>query len=161
MLIKKARFILLITAVLTLSAACTKSEATDEKKSTEAPQIAEVTSKIFVSIDMEEFTEAKKGDEISVSIQDGSVYTLRINRMEETMPGIVSISADIENKETGQAILILRDGKLTGSINMYGDGVSYKLDYDTEAKQHFITLIDPATKDVLKGGEPLKATSEG
>ena len=72
------------------------------------------------------------------------------------MPGIISISGVLDNKETGQAIFILRDGKLAGSVNMFTDDESYKLAYDQESERHYISLVLPANKDKLPGSEPLK-----
>lgn len=151
----------LALVVFVLVLACTKSDKKAQENTGEVISIPEVASKIYLDIDSEELTGAAKGGEISVSLQDGSNYTLIINRIEETMPGIVSISADVENKETGQAVLILRDGKLTGSVNMYGLGMNYKLSYDEENARHYIIQIDPENRDVLQGGESIKAPNGG
>ncbi|MFV1884815.1 MAG: hypothetical protein ACMZ7B_10025 [Balneola sp.] len=73
------------------------------------------------------------------------------------MPGISNISAFVNNSETGQAVLILRDGKLAGSVTMFSDGANYELSFDEESERHYIQKVDKSKKDILPGGEPLEA----
>lgn len=156
------RFIQISIVVLVFVLACSKSETPEKENSTPAPIVQdESVAKIFVDIESDQLTSPKNGDAISVRVEDGSMYTLYITRIEETIPGIISISANVENKEVGQAMLILRDGKLAGSVNMYSDGTSYNIAYDNEVQRHFITLVNPENRDVLPGGEPLTAPTDG
>jgi|GEM_PF-6303607 len=156
------RFIQISIVVLVFVLACSKSETPEKESSTPAPIVQdESVAKIYVDIESDQLTSPKNGDAISVRVEEGSMYTLYITRIEETMPGIISISANVENKEVGQAMLILRDGKLAGSVNMYSDGTSYNIAYDNEVQRHFITLVNPEKRDVLPGGEPLTAPTDG
>ena len=153
----KSNVIYSIVFLTILMLACTKSEApkmqdaadVSEEKLVEPP-------KIYLEIDIEQLNKAKNGYEIPITLEDNTGYTLKIARIEETMPGIISISGVLDNKETGQAIFILRDGKLAGSVNMFTDDESYKLAYDQESERHYISLVLPANKDKLPGSEPLK-----
>ncbi len=162
MLYNKLRFLQISIVVVIFAFACTKSEVPEKENSSPAPDVQEeMIAKIFVDIEADQLASPKKGDAISVMVEDGSMYTLYITRIEETMPGIISFSADVENKEVGQATLILRDGKLAGSINMYSDGTSYNVAYDNEVQRHFITLVNPENRDVLPGSEPIRPPSDG
>ena len=150
----------LILAILLLTAglACTKAEKPPQQEQTaEDSEKTTVYSKIFIELDMDVVTSSKAGDEIPVSLMDGSTYSLLIQRKEEVMPGISNISAFVNNSETGQAVLILRDGKLAGSVTMFSDGVNYELGFDEESERHYIQQVDKSKKDILPGGEPLEA----
>ncbi len=146
----------LVIALLVVSSfACAKAEKTPgESESTTQQETVQVPSQIFVELDMEKLSASKSGDKLSLSLSDGSTYTLQIQRIEETMPGIVAISAYINDQETGQATLILRDGKLAGSVNMYSDGISYEVGFNEDSDSHYLVPIDPDDRDVLPGGTP-------
>ncbi len=146
----------LVIALLVLgSLACAKAEkAPNETASNGQEESSQTQSKILLELDIEALTSSDPGDELSVKLADGSVYTLQIRQMEETMPGIVAISAYVNDQETGQATLILRGGKLAGSVNMYSDGINYELGFDEDSGSHYITPINPEERDVLPGGTP-------
>jgi len=145
-----------ILVVLILILACTKKDVKENKNPTEVQEKSvAVSPKIYVSIDIEQLSTSKKGDEVLVSLDDGTEYTLQISRIEETMPGIISVTGNLGTNETGQAVFILRDGKLAGMVNMYADGSSYKLAYDDDSKRHYISLINPDDKDNSPDAAPL------
>ncbi|MBO6522856.1 MAG: hypothetical protein JJ971_03450 [Balneolaceae bacterium] len=146
---------LVIAILITSSLACAKADkAPNESTSYGQEESTPTQSKILLELDVEALTLSEPGDELSITLADGSVYTLQIRQMEETMPGIVAISAYVNDQETGQATLILREGKLVGSVNMYSDGTSYELGFDEDSGSHYIIPINPDDRDVLPGGEP-------
>lgn len=150
---------LAILAVLML--ACSKAEtAKKQEVANHAEEKVVEPPKIYLEIDIEQLSEAKKGSVIPCILEDGTKYELKIARMEETMPGIISISGDIDNKETGQALFILRDGKLAGIVNMFKDEVSYKLAFDEDSERHYLSLINPENRDVLPGSEPVNSNTQ-
>ena len=162
MFYNKLRILQICIVAVVFVIACTKQEVPEKANSTPVPDVQEeMTAKIFVDIDTNQLVSPKNGNVISVKVEDGSMYTLYITRIEETMPGIISFSADVENKEVGQAMLILRDGKLTGSVNIYSDGTSYNLAYDSEEQRHFFTTVNPDNRDVLPGSLPISAPTDG
>lgn len=112
---------------------------------------------VFVEVDTEALASASRGDSLMVELSDGTSYLLRINRIEETMPGIVSISAYVNDMETGQATLVLQNGRLNGMVQMFDVGMTYKLGFEEYTNKHFIAPVEPEEKDVLQGSEPLEA----
>lgn len=133
--------------------ACTKAEkSSDESKLSVPEKKVQTPQQIFLELDMEELSTSEVGDELPITLRDGSVYLLKIRQMEETMPGIITVSGYINDQETGQATLILRDGKLAGSVNMYSDGINYELGFDEEYNSHYLVPINPDERDVLPGG---------
>ena len=146
---------LVIALLVVGSFACAKAEKTPgESESSTQQETVQATSQILVELDMEKLSASESGDELSFSLSDGSVYTLKIQQMEETMPGIFAISAFVDDRETGQATLILRNGKLAGSVNMYSDGMRYELGFDEDSDSHYLLPINPDERDVLPGGTP-------
>lgn len=143
--------------LVVISFACSSETKTKTEAAPESKVEEQSSSKTMINLDISELAKANQGDAIEVTLQDGSSYSMIIQRKEETMPGIVSISAIINNKETGLATLILRDNKLAGNVAMYEVGLSYSVSYDEESQQHYIIEVDPNEKDVLPGGDPLKA----
>lgn len=143
--------------ILAVGVFCTKAEKpSQQEKIVQDSGVAVAPERVFIELDIAELASSKTGDEISISLADGSSYSLLIQRKEEVMPGITNISAFVNDRETGQAVLVFRDDKLAGSVNMYSEGKSYKLGYDEESEQHFLVLVDPTKKDALPGGEPLE-----
>lgn len=146
---------LVIAILITGTLACAKADkASNESASYSQEESTQTQPRISLELDVEELTSSGPGDELSVTLADGSVYSLQIRQMEETMPGIVAISAYVNDQETGQATLILRDGKLAGSVNMYSDGMSYELGFDEDSGSHYIIPVNPEERDVLPGGTP-------
>lgn len=148
--------------ILAVGVFCTKAEKPSQQKQTvQDSEVASAPERIFIELDIAEVASSKVGDEISISLADGSSYSLLIQTKEQVMPGITNISAFINDKETGQAVLVFRDNKLAGSVNMYSDGKTYQLGYYEESEQHFLVLVDPTKKDVLPGGAPLEVPRKG
>lgn len=146
----------LLVLLLLFFSTCNKAEKTLEETTGKSEVVnPEAEAKQFIEIDVEELKSAKEGDIIGVMLNGGPSYSLVIIRVEETMPGILSFSANVGDKNTGQATFILREGKLAGRVSMYSDGASFKLAFDEESGRHFISPINPNDRDVLPGGVPL------
>ncbi|GAB5410380.1 MAG: hypothetical protein BalsKO_27450 [Balneolaceae bacterium] len=146
---------LVVTLLLIGSFACAKVEkGHEEVQAAEQERVVEAQAKVYLKLDVEKLSSLKSGDELVFTLESGSMHTLKIQGMEETMPGIMAISSYIDDLETGQATLILRDGKLAGSVNMYSEGVSYKVGFDEGSGSHYLVPINPDERDVLQGGEP-------
>lgn len=113
---------------------------------------ADTEDRIYLNLELSELEGVAAGDELEMSLDNGDSYTLIIQRAEETIPGMINIGALIEDMETGQATLIYRDGTLRGSVDMYAQGMSYQMNYDSAKGQHYIIQ---RIQDELEGGEPL------
>ena len=111
--------------------------------------------KLFIEIDPNEIVSAKLGEEAIVKLPDGTEYSLVIKRSEEMVQGIISIIADVDDKETGMAIFIVREGKISGKVDMYTADESYTIGHDSTSNRHYIVPIIPGQQDVLEGEEPL------
>ncbi|MCP9291269.1 hypothetical protein [Gracilimonas sediminicola] len=112
--------------------------------------------KYYLEADIEALSVLKKGDTFEVKTKEGQMaLTLDVRRVQETIPGITSISANIGNKEKGLATLLLRDGRLTGMLDLYQENKKYRVQYDTERNASYIQEILPGEMDVLEGGKPL------
>ncbi len=141
--------------IILIGLACTKAEKkSEEKTQEEQPELTEEPTKTYLEIDVIELESIEAGDEIRLELIESEMYTLIIQRAEETMQGIVSISAIVNNEETGQANLIFREGKLSGQMTMHTKGIMYNLGFDENEQLHFISPIDPEERDILPGGEP-------
>lgn len=111
---------------------------------------------LFVEVDIQALSKSNQGDSFLITLSDGTEYTLQINRIEETMPGVISIAANVNDGETGQSNLILQNEKLNGRIQMFKEGMTYQLGFEDHTNKHFIAPLDPEEKDVLQGSEPLE-----
>ncbi len=111
---------------------------------------------VFVEVDTEALSNSSSGDDIQIELSDGTTYTLQISRIEETMPGIISISAFVNDQETGQATLILQNGRLNGTVQMFNERMTYKLGFEDYTNKHFLAPVNPEEKDVIQGAEPLE-----
>lgn len=149
MSVKTALFGILLTAVLF---SCGRSDGDNSDNQEQRSEITPSEERIYLEMDMAQLEGAKAGDEVFVALENGDAYTLIIQRAEETMPGLTSIAANIGDMETGQAALIYRDSTLRGSVDMYAQGLSFQLNYDSETGKHYLT---PRMIDELEGGEPL------
>lgn len=144
------RFNYLFILIILVGLACTESE----KKAKDQTQLKEEPARIYFEIDAEDFESIESGDEIRMDLMESGSYTIKIRRVEETMPGIVSISAFLNDEKTGQATLIFREGKLSGQVTINEEGKMYTLGFDEEEDLHFLFPVDPENRDVLRGDEP-------
>lgn len=120
------------------------------------------TVKESIEVDMSVVSSAKKGDSFTITKADGSrVFNLEVRRSQETIPGITSISANIEDRGTGLASLLLRDGKLSGLMDLYKERTRYRVGYDLVKGAHYVQEMPKEEMDVIQGSEPLSPGREG
>ena len=148
---------LILLSMIIVTAACTQSSRNGQNADVQTPENSAVNSqaeeRIYFDIDLEALSAARAGDEISATLNTGETYTLSIQRAQETMPGLLSISANIGEMDNGQAALVYRDSTLRGSINMSAQGMNYQIGFDEESGRYYLT---PYTgDDELEGSEPL------
>lgn len=139
----------------------TESETTTqtEKSSVETEVQNEVTkesTRTYIEIDMAALEEAQKGDRINLEFTDlEKSYELIVQRVQEQVPGIKSISANIENKETGLATMNLRDDRLSGIIDLYGEGLRYRIGYDSDENSYFVMETEVKSREERAGDDPM------
>ncbi len=147
-----------VCSLLVISTGCSQKEQPEAQatiqefyESKEADKVS-----VFVEVDTDALSKLSQGDSLPIELSDGSSYTLQINRIGETMPGIISISAYVNDRDTGQATLILQDGMLNGRVQMFNEKMTYTLGFEEYTNKHFIAPVDPEEKDVIQGSEPLE-----
>ncbi len=152
--------LILVLSLFSCSKKEQKKEGSVEKEVPPTQSIQEDSlsaEKLYFEADMKALGLLKKGDTFEIKTKDGEkAMTLGVRRVQETIPGITSISANIENKETGLATLLLRDGRLSGMLELYQENTKYRVKYDTVQNAPYLQEMVPDELDVLEGGEPLK-----
>lgn len=151
----------LIAGVMLLS--CGKKE---REEATPAPAESQISQeahkdstsaeKYYFGIDRDFLGSLKQGDTFEIATRNQEmIYKLNVRRVQEAIPGITSISANVEDTNTGLATLLFRDGKLTGVLDIYKGGIKYRVQYDSSESTHFLQEILPEEMDALEGGTPL------
>ncbi|MCH2449297.1 MAG: hypothetical protein MK198_04050 [Gracilimonas sp.] len=155
-----------ITLVLVLSLfCCTKKEQGKEGNVTEEVHPTQSVvpdtlsaEKYYFETNLEFLSSLKRGDTFEITTTNREMaLTLDVRRVQETIPGITTISANIGNKETGLATLLLRDGRLTGMVELYKENKKYRVQYDTTQNASYLQKILPEEMDVLEGAKPLSS----
>ena len=138
---------------------CGSPEKEKKVKSTANADITNqqlMAAHIYVEITPANLTNIKKGDDLMVVSEDSAkTFTLNVRRVSEAISGITSISTYVDNSETGQAALILRDGMLSGQIDLFDQDIRYRVGYDTTRQAHYLQRVNKDSLDVMEGGEPL------
>lgn len=120
------------------------------------------TEKEPIEVDMSVVNSIKKGGSFVIRKADGEeVFNLQVRRVQQTIPGITSISANIEDQGPGLASLLLRDGQLTGIMDLYKQKVRYRVGYDSVAGAHYVQEMLKEEMDVIQGSAPLVPDREG
>lgn len=153
---KKERLTQILTIALLLFFACSKADKVDNKSSnSNEAEMSE--SKKVIDVDSLQLVDISEGDTIDINLNGEIWNQLKVTLVESNMPRIIGVSADIVDGETGHASFILREGKMSGTITLYTQGETYNLRYDEAVAKHYIELVNRDQKNVLLGGEPLKA----
>lgn len=159
----KKRILILIALVSVLSLySCAKKEQEKQgsvmkeaQPALSAPSDTVSAEKYYFETDIKAIGSLKRGDTFEITTRNGEMaLTLDVRRVQQTIPGITSISANIGNKETGLATLLLRDGRLTGMAELYKENKNYRIQYNAAQNSSYIQEILPGEMDVLEGGEP-------
>jgi hypothetical protein len=131
------------------------------EKSSKEVESEQAVQKFNVSLDLSGISELSEGDTLSIMKNETDErYHLVIRRVQETFPGIMSISANVEDKDTGLATLIYRDGHLSGFMDMYKSNIRWEVNYDSVKNSYYLTEIDPEDIDEMEGGEALTPPNE-
>lgn len=144
----------LIIAVVIFQIGCAEKKAPETETVPAAEQ--------YISLDISAFSDLSQGDTLSVRVDDSEVsYQLIVRRIQENIPGVVSISANVGDVETGSANLIFREGRLSGFMDIYEDGKRWQVEYNAEKDAYYLKEIKPEDRDELEGGEPLTPPNNG
>lgn len=153
----------MISVSLGVMVACGSSEK-EEQPQTEHADITDQKLRaehIYVEVSPSDLSTIKKGDDLLIASDDSATsFTLNIRRVSESIPGIQSITAYVDNSETGQAALVLRDGTLSGQINLFTQKIRYQVGFDSTQNAHYVQQVHQDSLDVLEGGKPLVPKQE-
>lgn len=152
-LFKKINPAILVCTLLIVQYGCGSE---DKKKPEVSSSESHALPKIYVSTDLPEMSELSEGDTLKITVDEtDEMYQLIVRKVQENIPGIQSISADIGNRESGLATLIFRDGRLSGFMDIYKSNKRWQIEYDDEKNAYYLNVIMPEDRDELEGGEPL------
>lgn len=162
MMDSKGLITLLIVGLFTITA------CGEEEKKEEAPQSSEIvdiktdSNFIYFDLDVDTLKKIKSGQEYTMTVSDEKEYRLIVRQARQNIPGVYAISANIENKETGLASIIIQDDRATGSIDLYKTNQSYHIRYDSLEASHYLVEIEREVRDSKNGGlleEPIDMDS--
>ena len=157
---KQTSFLSIILIGLVLLA-CGKTEQneTPAKPDSQSVQPEDTTDneRLYVNLDVAAASALKQGDTLRIGMEgQDKVFNLQIRKLQESIPGITSISANIESRDTGLATLILRDGKLSGMLDLYSQNLKYRVQYDSTRQSHYLEELLPEDLDQMEGSAPLE-----
>lgn len=155
---KSAYLLLSLFAIPVLLSGCGNSE---EESSNVAPKPEKSVQKVPVSLNLSKIAQLSEGDTLTIMSNDTDErFDLVIRRTQETIPGIMSISANVNNQQTGLATLIYREGQLSGFMDMYESKIRWQVNFDSTDNGYYLTEIDPEDIDEMEGGEALSPPNE-
>jgi ribosomal protein L28 len=154
---KQLVWLSLTVGIMCSLSACGASDKKESKAAQKKEAQKEAASQIEkLDVSAEALKTVKKGGELEIkNLKEDTVYTLNIHRVQESVPGIMSISADIGGEDNAQASLIVRDGKLFGILNFYTKGALYEVGYDTTLNSQYMKKMGPENLDEKEGSKPL------
>lgn len=136
--------------------------ANGEKEKAEVPEEvvevenAVITKKQPVDLNVSAISMIKEGEQFDIYIpEEDRSLTLRIRKILKPITGITTLSAFIEDMNTGQANLVLSNGRVSGRLQLYQESKEYTVGYDTTSASHYIQEVTPEMKDRLEGSAPL------
>jgi hypothetical protein len=147
------RNVLSLILLLALLTSCGREQQKPEASVVEQEEPSSNEQRLYFDIEMEKMNGIAAGDKLSVSLDNGEEYPLIIESVRETIPGMTSIIANVGDRDTGQAALVYRDSTLVGTVDLYSEGTSFQVYFDSETGRHYLTPRSDA--DELEGGEPL------
>ncbi|MTI87365.1 MAG: hypothetical protein FH748_05290 [Balneolaceae bacterium] len=128
--------------------------------SSEKKEKEKAAPKIYVDLSFEEVSALSQGDEFNLSLGDSGVVHLKVRTVRSQIPGTTSIAADVEDKETGLASLILRDNKISGTVNIYSKDYMYYIKHDGDEKGYYLEEVKKEDQDILEGSKPLNTNQQ-
>lgn len=133
----------------------------DEEASKVSPDTEKTVQKVPVSLDLSVMPELSEGDTLTIKKNETDErFDLVIRRTQETIPGIMTISANVNDQQTGLATLIYRDGQLSGFMDMYESNIRWQINFDSVDSSYYLTEINPEDIDEIEGGEALTPPNE-
>lgn len=116
---------------------------------------------LYFQTDLSRIPELSKSDTLTFDMVNAEEdYQLIINRIQESIPGIMAISARVENIATGSASLIFREGTLSGFIDISKTNKRLQVMYDSSGT-YYLREVLPEDRNELEGSAPLTPPKDG
>jgi|AntRauTorcE11897_2_1112592.scaffolds.fasta_scaffold00181_16 PBP1b-binding outer membrane lipoprotein LpoB len=159
---KNSTYILVIILTIFLGACDgSKKEKESENSSASNQQIEDVqVEKLYFDLDIDSVKTLTQGEVFEVFVSDSMDYKLTVRKIQKTVPGLISVAANIEDRETGLASIIIRDNRASGSFELYKDNKLFQIRYDSLESRHYLEEIDKSNMDILDGSAPINIPSK-
>lgn len=149
--------LLILLCIPWVFAGCAQNNGGDKNKVKKNEVVSDTGRKYYIQFHDSMFTGLKEGDTLLIKALDhDTLWTLKVRRHQETIPGIYGIMAQLGGKADGVANLVYREGSLAGSITDYNSDASFEIRYDSTRQSHYLNMIDRNAEDKLPGGKPLR-----
>ncbi|SMO63871.1 hypothetical protein [Gracilimonas mengyeensis] len=123
------------------------------------PTLTQQKEYIKTNVPISSLNELSQGDSMNITNTiRNETYTLKIRSVRNTLPTVVSITANIEDRETGLATLSIKDNQLFGMLEFYKENLRYQVAYDSAAGQAYLVERPFENEDELEGGTPLESS---
>lgn len=144
---------------MALLTACGTGDPKEEVNNSEVPEaeaIEENKPKAYFQLDTQTISSLKKGDSFTFPMSETDSLELRVRQARTMMPGVFSVSADIVNEETGLATLVVKEGRVSGSMDIYDENKLYYVRYDSTGNSYYLEEMDKSDLDTKEGSVPLE-----
>lgn len=151
--------ILMAVITMALLTACGSGDPKEEVNNPEIPDaevIEENEPKAYFQLDTQAISSLKKGDSYTFPMGETDSLKLRVRQARTMMPGVFSISADIVNEETGLATLVIKEDKISGSLDIYDENKLYYVRFDSAGNSYYLEEMDKSDLDSKEGSVPLE-----
>lgn len=101
-------------------------------------------------------TNLQRDDQFQIHLDSNLSVTAVVRRNEEQVSGIQSLSANLQEPHTGNVTVTIRDGKMTGFMDVLSENRLFHIQYDERNSMHFLAEIDRNKLDIQEGSEPLE-----
>lgn len=99
-------------------------------------------------------SELSSGDTFTLSLADELKVEASIVRSGEQVPGVRSITAEVQDPHRGFISLTAQDDRLTGNIDLLSVNRLFHLRYDRLNEMHYLAEIDRDKMDIMPGSPP-------
>lgn len=158
-MMRDLKFTIPVIILIMLVISCGEEKQENSKDTSQTEEKADVQVQEFIDVDISAMSSLEQGDRVEITNEHrDELYNLQVRKVQETMPGVLSISANIEDRETGLAIMTIADEQLSGSFEFYKENLRYQIRYDSVQSRHY--LLEIKEDNDMEGSAPLEYPEE-
>lgn len=101
-------------------------------------------------------TDLQRGDQFQIHLDGNLSVSAVVRRNQEQVAGIQSFTANLQEPHSGDVTVTIRDGKMTGFIDVLSENRLFHIQFDELNSMHLLAEIDRDKLDVQEGSEPLE-----